>query len=107
MVSGMGLVLAFSISKCCGNSVNEKRFSLQRVSVIQLSQIHFQKSTIVACFVQAHCILHVQFVSCLFQKAFDVRFWPCHQKVIDVSTCFLFDAFLTWFETIEQATVVL
>ena len=29
-----------------------------------------------------------QFASCLFQKAFDVRFWPCHQEVIDVSSCF-------------------
>ena len=52
-------------------------------------------------------VLYKRTASCLFQKAFDVRLRPCHQKVIDVSSCFLLDAFSTWFETIEQATVVL
>ena len=90
--------LAFFHSECCGYSVNEKRFGLQRSPIFQLSKGHRQQSAFVTCFVQTHCILHVQFVSCLLQKTFDVRFRSCHQKIIDVSSCFLLDVFSTWFK---------
>ena len=80
------------------NSVNVKRLALQRIPIFQLSKVHRQQSAFITCFVQTHCILHVQFVSCLRQKAFDVWFRSCHQKIINVSSCFLFDVFSTWFK---------
>ena len=86
--------------------VNKERFALQCVSLFKLPEIHRQKSSFIACFVQAHCVLHVQLFFRLCKKAFDVRFRSSHQEVVDVSSCLLLDLFLTWFETIEQATVV-
>ena len=49
-------------SECRGNSVNKEGFALQRVSILNLSEIHRQKSAFIACFVQAHCVLYVQLV---------------------------------------------
>ena len=103
----MRLVFGILHSKCCGISVNEKRFALQRIPIFQLSKIHRQKYALIACFVPAYCILHVQLVSRLCQKAFDVRFRSRYQEVIDVSSCFLLDVLSMSFETIEQGTVVL
>ena len=87
-------------SECCGNSMNEEGFALQCVSIFQFSEIHYQKSALIACFVQAYCILHVQLVFRLVPES--VR--RSIQK--NVSSCFLLDVFSTWFETIEQVTVV-
>ena len=50
-------------SECCGNYVNEKRFALPHKPICQLSKVHSRKSAFITCFVQAHCILHVQLVS--------------------------------------------
>ena len=102
MVSGLRLALALFYSECCGNCVNEKRFALQRILMFKLSKVHRQRSAFITCFVQAHCIMHVQFVSCLCQKGFDVRFRSCDQKVIDVSSCCLIDVFSTWFKRQNQ-----
>ena len=103
----MGLVLAFSIPSAVAIPLNMKGFALQCVSLLKLSEIHRQKSSFIACVVQAHCVLHVQLVLRLCQKAFDVWFRSRHQEVVDVFSCLLFDLFSTWLETIEQATVVL
>ena len=92
-------------SKCCSNSMNKKGFALQCVSLFKFSEIHRQKSSFIAFVVQAYCVLHVQLVFCLCQEAFNVRFRSRHQEVVDVSSCLLFNLFLTRFETIEQATV--
>ena len=47
----------------------------------QISKMHGHKSAFIVCFVQAYCVLHVQFVSCSCQQAFDVRFWSRHLEV--------------------------
>ena len=71
MVSGMGLVLAFSIPSVYDNSVNEKRFSLQRVPVIQLSKIHRQKSNLRRLFCTS--ALHLACSVCLVPVPESVR----------------------------------
>ena len=40
------------------------------------------------------------------RKTFYVRFRSCHQRIIDVSSCFLLDMPSKWFDAVEKATVV-
>ena len=103
MVSCMGLASAFPISNAVailrmrrGLPCNEHLFSSLRMFIAN-------SLPSLPVFVQAHCISHVQFVSCLLHsKTFFVRFWSCHLKVIDVSSCFLLDVFSKWFKSVEK-----
>ena len=88
MDSGMRRVSTFSIPSAVTIPWMRKGLTLQRVFIFQISKIHRQITVLIACFVQAYCVLHVQLVSRLCQKAFDVRFRSRHQEVVDVSsTC--------------------
>ena len=60
-------------SECCGNSLNEEKFALEQIPMFQLSNVHCQQCAFITCSVQMHCILHVQFVTCLLRSGFATR----------------------------------
>ena len=93
-------------SMCRDHSLNDDRIALQGVPFVQLANFLRQQCAFVNCFARTHCVLHVQFVSCLLQKTFHVLFRSRHQGVIDMLSCFLRDVLSKWFTSVEDGTVV-